>query len=141
MVCLPGGLCRLDSHLDVVGVERVLRKQLLGLGHRLSAMTFLHKPHYLHLGHLVAELRAKASLAVPAEVSYLRGTKQPARLEDVWSRRDGLHQHVDRELVAPGLKGLTTPVCKILRLLCEVNRHYETSSLVSPGLSKTPPAL
>ena len=141
MVGLASSLGRLDGNLDVVGVERVLRKQFLGFGHCLSALAFFHKTHNLHLGHLVAKLRAKAGLAVPAEVRYLRGAKQPARLKDVGSRRNGLHKHVDRELIAPGLEGLTTPVCEILRLLREIDRHHETSSLVSPGLSNTPPAL
>ena len=33
MVGLASCLRRLDGHLDIVGVERILRKQLLGLGH------------------------------------------------------------------------------------------------------------
>ena len=39
------------------------------------------------------------------------------------------------------LKGLSAAVREILRLLCKIYRHHETSSLLSPGLSKTPPAL
>ena len=133
-----GGLHR---GLDVVGVKRILAKELLGLGHRLCAMPLFHKPHDLHLGHLVAELRAEAGLPVLAEIRYLRGAEKPARLKDVRSRGNGLHEHVYRELVTTGLESLTTPVCEILRLLREIDRHHETSSLVSPGLSNTPPAL
>ena len=141
MVGLARRLGGLHRGLDVVGVKGILAKELLGLGHRLDAAPLLHKPHDLHLRHLVAELRAEARLAVLAEVRDLRGPEEPARLEDVWRRGNGLHQHVDRELVTPGLKGLPAPVREVLRLLRKIHRHHETSSLVSQGLLNTPPAL
>ena len=132
---------RLDRRLDVVGVERVLAEQLLGLCHRLRALALLDEAHDLVAREHVAHLRAEAGLAVLAEVRNLRGAEKASRLQHVWSGRDGLHQHVHRKLVAASLKGLAAAVREILRLLCKVDRHHETSSLPSPGLSKTPPAL
>ena len=141
VVGLAGRLRRLDGRLDVVRVERILREELLRLGHRLGGLPLLDEAGDLLPRHQVAELRAEAGLAVLAEVRDLRRAQELARLQHVRRGRDRLHQHVHRELVAARLQRLPPAIREVLRLLGKIDRHHDTSSRESSSLPSTPPAL
>ena len=141
MLCLPRGFSGLDSRLDVVGVQRILAEKLLGLGHRLDAFALLHQTQYLLPSHHIAKFRAETDLAILLEIGDLGRPQELTRLQNVRRGRNGLHQHVDCELVTPRLQGLTAAVGEILRLLREINCHHETSIRSSSILPRTPPVL
>ena len=141
MVGLAGRLRRLDRRLDIVGVKRIEREQFLGFGHRRRTFALLDQRHdFLELHH-VGELRAEAGFAVFLEIRDLRRPQKLARLENVGSRRNSLHEHIHRQLVMTRLERLPPAIGEILSLLRQIDRHYDTSKRLSPRFSYTPLAL